>query len=312
MSITAFRTTGWRRFVAASCAAVPLLLGAACASRSGEVAPIPADPLAFALWDCERLDAEADRVQARALDVAYAVDSRAGNNVIAMSVGLSVFWPALLAMRGDGPEAVELAELKGRHDALLNAARARGCAPPGADLPARRAARWPVAPGERLVYEDRRGSRSEELVLRLVSLKRDGAEFALEPEGLPWSQDHAGNLRAGDAQFRHFLREGLTLGESLAGEMRLGGDEMAWGRVRGQVMSTGAQTVAERRFDVAVIELFGDVPQPTPFGQTGMRNARVEGVMAIDRESGLLLRLDLKVSAVDAAFRRRLVRVEPG
>ena len=67
---------------------------AACASRSVEVAPKPTDPAAYVTWDCDRLHDEIDAVQFRAADVAYAVDARAGNNLIALGLGVTVFWPA--------------------------------------------------------------------------------------------------------------------------------------------------------------------------------------------------------------------------
>jgi hypothetical protein len=105
-----------------------LVVMTGCATRSADVVPAADDPAQFASWDCERLFDESDRVQLRAADVAYAVDARVGNNMIALSVGAIVFWPALLAMRPDGIEAQELAALKGRYEALpgqLGASAAR-------------------------------------------------------------------------------------------------------------------------------------------------------------------------------------------
>src|SRR5688572_24423368 len=93
------------RLATASLAAA---LACGCASRSVEVKPAPIDEGDFATWRCDALHDESDRVQQRAADVAYAVDARAGNNIIALSLGVTVFWPALLAMRPDGPEAAEL------------------------------------------------------------------------------------------------------------------------------------------------------------------------------------------------------------
>jgi hypothetical protein len=71
------------------------------------------------------------------------------------------------------------------------------------------------------------------------------------------------------------------------------------------VVAQGVQTVAGRSFDVAVIELFGDAP----LGEND--STRVSGVMAVDRSSGLLLRLELSSSNPAYSMRRRLVRVEP-
>jgi hypothetical protein len=82
--------------------------------------------------------------------------------------------------------------------------------------------------------------------------------------------------------------------------------------VRGQVVATGPQTVAGRHFDVAVIELFGEVPAVSSVASsTDQVSTRLDGVMAVDRRNGLLLRLELRSSNPDFSVRRRLVRVEP-
>ena len=297
-------------------AAVLLCAVTGCATRSANVAPQRADPDEFAAWTCERIDEESDRVQFRAADVAYAVDARVGNNMIALGVGLTVFWPALLAMRPDGMEAQELAALKGRFEALQAAARKRGCPPPPETMNAQRAARLPLALGERFVYEERASKLSapRELGLRVMALKRDRIEFAVDVggEALPgaWSQDLAGNPQADNrvplVKWRRLLQPDLHLGQVLAGDL-YAADPTAVGhaRLRGQVVAQGVQTVAGRSFDVAVIELFGDAPQ----GDND--STRVSGVMAVDRSSGVLLRLELSSSNPAYSMRRRLVRVEP-
>jgi hypothetical protein len=110
------------------------LLLAGCATRSADVRPRNTDPAAYASWSCQRLHDEIDQVQARAADVAYAVDARAGNNMIALGLGVSVFWPALLAMRPDGEEAQQLATLRGRFEALQAAVKAQNCGEPPAAM----------------------------------------------------------------------------------------------------------------------------------------------------------------------------------
>jgi hypothetical protein len=306
-----------------------LALGlAGCATRSVDVLPAPANPADFTGWDCERIADELDRVQHRAADRAYAVDERAGNNIIALGLGLTVFWPALVAMRGNGPEADALAQLKGRDEALRAAARVQACPPPGVDLPAARAAALPLALGERLVFEERRGTRGPavEWALRLTALRRGDLEFRSEaprtspgaagaaatrlPAGVPggvWKQDPAGNVTSapdGALQWPHLLRGELALGSVTAGDILVTGDPTARARVRGQVVAVGPQTVAGRRFDVVVIELFGDA-------QRGELSTRLDGVIVIDRASGMLLRLDLRSGHPEFSIQRRLLRVDP-
>ena len=290
-----------------------LALGVAgCATRAVDVRPVPANAADFMAWDCSRIDDEQDAVQQRAADVAYAVDERAGNNILALGVGVMVFWPAILAMRPAGLEAQDLAQLKGRFEALQTASRLKGC-PAMSDLSAARQAQLPVAQGDRLVYEDRVDARlpSTEWVLRMTALRRGEFEFALESVagdliGL-WRQDRAGNVLAaptGSLQWPRLLRSEMPLGQVTAGDILIVGDPLARARLRGQVVAVGPQTVAGRRFDVAVLDLFGDA-------QRGDATTRVDGSMVVDRASGVLLRLDLRTAAAGFALQRRLVRVEP-
>ncbi|MCW5657489.1 MAG: hypothetical protein KIT60_07285 [Burkholderiaceae bacterium] len=297
-------------------AVVLLCAVSGCATRSSDVPPHKTSPAAFAAWSCERIDEESDRVQLRAADVAYAVDARVGNNMIALGLGVMVFWPALLAMRPDGMEAQELAALKGRYEALRSAAQQRGCPPPPETMTAQRAAKLPLAAGERFVYEERASKRAapRELGLRVLALKRDRIEFAADVGGQvvtdAWAQDLAGNTQVDHrvplVKWRRLLQPDLQLGQVLAGDL-YSADPSALGhaRLRGQVVAQGVQTIAGRSFDVAVIELFGDAPM----GDND--STRVSGVMAVDRSSGLLLRLELSSSNPAYSMRRRLVRVEP-
>jgi hypothetical protein len=219
-------------------------------------------------------------------------------------------------MRPEGPDAADLARLKGRDEALRTAARSHGCPPPGPDLPAARAAALPLAVGERLVYEDRTHGKgaAAEFVLGVMALRRGEIEYGAEPSpggaerpGGRWRQDRAGNITAapvGALQWPRLLRGELALGGVTAGDIVVVGDPLARARMRGQVVAVGPQTVAGRRFDVAVVELFGDA-------QRGEAYTRVEGAIVVDRASGVLLRLDLRSAQSPFSLQRRLVRVEP-
>ncbi len=298
-----------RESALAACLATSLLVG--CATRSVDVKPMPASPADFAGWSCTRIDDELDRVQQRAADVAYSVDERAGNNILALGLGVTVFWPAMLAMRPDGLEAADLARLKGRDEALRAAAGAQACSPVGLHLAAARAAGLPVGLGDRLVYEDRRSPRlaATEWSLRLAGLRRNELEFALDGadgDGV-WQQDLAGNVTLaprGWLQWAHLLRSELVLGQVVSGDIVIVGDPLARARMRGQVVALGPQTLAGRRFDVAVIELFGDATLGESF-------TRVDGAIAVDRQSGVLLRLDLRCAKPAFNVQRRLTQVLP-
>ncbi len=295
--------------IPAALASAALLLGG-CASRSRDIAPTPANPADFIAWSCDHIADEVTRVQQRASDVAYAVDERAGNNILALGLGVTVFWPAILAMRPDGLEAAELSRLKGRFEALQQAAANKRCPPPGEDMSPSRQAALPLTVGERLVYEDRANPRRPPVAweLRVAATRRAEIEFqVLTPPGGRWVQDLAGNITAapdGVLQWQRLLRGELELGQVVSGELTLGGDGSQRARLRGQVVALGPQTVAGRRFDVAVIELFGDAPR-------GEGYTRVEGALVADRASGILLRLDLRSANTAFELQRRLMRIEP-
>ena len=309
-----------RRRLLAAVVGAALLAG--CATRSDHVAPRATDPAAYAGWDCSRLHDEIDTVQQRAADVAYAVDSRVGNNMIALGLGVTVFWPALLAMRPDGLEAEQLADLKGRYEALRTVVARQQCPPPPEAMAAQRLAALPIALGERLVYEERgsNGAQPRQLGLLVTALRRDQIEFRVDLDGqvfaAPWRQDLTGNPvledRAPLLGWRRLLKPDLTLGQVLSGELAAADQVRTSGRVRGQVVATGPQTIAGRNFDVAVIELFGEAPAPAlTSGGVDQGSTRLDGVMAVDRRNGLLLRLELRSSNPDFSVRRRLLRVEP-
>ena len=304
-------------------AGLALAVLAGCATRSGDVRPRPADTAAYAGWDCDRLHDEIDTVQQRAADVAYAVDSRVGNNMIALGLGVTVFWPALLAMRPDGLEAEQLADLKGRYEALRTVVGREGCPPAAETMAAQRQAALPVALGDRLVYEERASANApaHQLGMQVTALRRDQIEFRVDVDGKPfsdtWRQDLAGNpvleARAPLLGWRRLLKSDLSLGQSLYGDLAAANEPITSARVRGQVVATGPQTIAGRAFDVAVIELFGEAPVGSigP-GSLDQGSTRLDGVMAVDRRNGLLLRLELRSANTDFSLRRRLLRVESG
>ena len=304
-----------RHLLQALCALAATALALGCATRAVDVPAAPVPTEAFADWDCDRLFDEIDRVHLRAVDVAYAVDARVGDNMIALGVGATLFWPALLAMRADGPEARELSQLKGRQDALQRAAAQRGCGSAPATMSSRRAAALPLAIGERFVYQLRRSASAppRELGFRVLALRRDGIDFVVDQAGtaMPglWQQDLAGNpVLAGRTPlpaWSRLLRRDLQLGQLLAGELHTADDRGPPAHLRGHVVSLALQTIAGREFDVAVIELGGDAT----LGEQG--STRLQGVMAIDRRSGLLLRLEVQCANAAFAVYQRLSRIEP-
>ena len=105
-------------------AAVTTLLG--CASSSDEISSTYVSPLEYEFYTCKQLAREAQRVADRAAMLAGRIDDNARDDKIA-GVGAVLFFPALLFIDGDGPEATEYAQLKGQHKAIEEEANRRNC-----------------------------------------------------------------------------------------------------------------------------------------------------------------------------------------
>lgn len=304
-----------------SCQVMAAALGtlavlAGCATAPGGVAAGD-QPGQFLHWRCEALHDEADRVQRRAVAVAYAGDLAGRRGAIAAGQSVELYWPALRALHAEGADATELARLERRHAALRGAVDQLGCAPPAVVDGALLRPMLPLAPGDRLVYEERGSARraATELALTLDTVRRGRFEFSATLGGQPlpgdWLQDGAGNLLASPAAaaapgllyWSRLLAAAPALGAVVAGELRHTAGGRA--RVRGQVIALGVHTAHGRAFDYAALELFGEVLGAAP-------GARVEGVLVVDRGSGVLLRLDLRSSDPAFDLRRTLMRVETG
>jgi hypothetical protein len=279
-----------------------------CALRASDVPPAPVSASEFAGWPCSRIEDELDNVQRHATRVAFAFDERAGANIVAMGVGMSVFWPALLAMRSTGEDRSLLAQLKGRHEALLINHKAKACQGSAASA----GVVLPLAPGDQLVYEQRvaQQAAAQQIVLRVQDIGRESVVLAAAgAAGAPdtvelWRSDRRGNLKAAPRGpvWPQLLRNDLELGQVLSGELQDPQELGNRARVRGQVVAVGPQTIADRRFDVAVIDLFGDA-------QGGETSTRLDGVLVVDRTTGVLLRLDLYSNHPSFRMQRRLARV---
>lgn len=125
-------------------AAAPL---AGCASSSKEISAAYVSPIMYQGYSCQQLAGEMQRISARVQQVSGTVDGRANNDAAMMGIGLILFWPSLFFIKGDGPEAQELARLKGEYDAVNQAAIRQNCgtAQTPAALPVNAPAPAPVA-----------------------------------------------------------------------------------------------------------------------------------------------------------------------
>lgn len=118
------------RRAALTASLILLSMTAGCASSSKEIKAAYVSPMTYENFTCQQLIDENNRIQLRISEVAGTVDKRASGDKTKMGVGLVLFWPTLFFLKGDGPEAQELARLKGEHEALEQAYIKKQCSAP--------------------------------------------------------------------------------------------------------------------------------------------------------------------------------------
>jgi hypothetical protein len=74
--------------------------------------------MAYASYSCPQLREEATRISTRAVQATGQQDSKATSDAVATGVGIILFWPALLFIKGDNTTAAELSRLKGEMEAI--------------------------------------------------------------------------------------------------------------------------------------------------------------------------------------------------
>ncbi|HVX36677.1 MAG TPA: hypothetical protein VHC71_10720 [Hyphomicrobium sp.] len=113
-----------KKVVVVALACLPI---AGCASSSSDITAQYVSPLEYSNYNCEQIGAEAQRVSARASELAGIQDSKATSDSVAMGVGLVLFWPSLLFIKGDGQTAAELGHLKGEFETLQKVSITKNC-----------------------------------------------------------------------------------------------------------------------------------------------------------------------------------------
>lgn len=98
-----------------------------CADKSSEISGAYVSPLQYQGYSCSQLRQEAQRVSARASQIAGVQDKKAENDAVATGVALVLFWPAVFFIGGNKETRAELARLKGELDAIEQAGIQRNC-----------------------------------------------------------------------------------------------------------------------------------------------------------------------------------------
>jgi hypothetical protein len=98
-----------------------------CANTASQVTAAYVSPYLYENLTCPQLADEASRLSARAAVAAGVQDQKATGDAIATGVALVLFWPAAFLVKGDGPQAAELARLKGEMEAVEQVATRKRC-----------------------------------------------------------------------------------------------------------------------------------------------------------------------------------------
>lgn len=109
------------------CAAAAATCLAGCASGSSDIAAAYVSPMAYASYSCPQLREEATRISSRAAQVTGVQDQKATNDAVATGVGIVLFWPALLFIKGDSTTAAEVSRLKGEMEAIEQTSIRKRC-----------------------------------------------------------------------------------------------------------------------------------------------------------------------------------------
>jgi hypothetical protein len=109
--------------------ALVMLTTAACVTHPGNITATYVNPSQYRAMECAGIEGELQRVTAREAELT----DRQHNNFVAdtalLTVGVVVFWPALLAMPMQKDHRHEIAQVRGETEALERA-RARCSAAP--------------------------------------------------------------------------------------------------------------------------------------------------------------------------------------
>jgi hypothetical protein len=83
--------------------------------------------MTYTAFSCNQLAQEAQRVASAANRIAGVQDTNSTNDAVATGVALVLFWPAAFMIKGDGATAQQLADLKGKLDAIEQQSIVKNC-----------------------------------------------------------------------------------------------------------------------------------------------------------------------------------------
>ncbi|MEE8334028.1 MAG: metal ABC transporter ATP-binding protein [Alphaproteobacteria bacterium] len=102
------------------------LVLAGCASSSENIQASYVSPLKYNSYTCPQMGEEYARVLGKSMQVNKRQDDTAGNDSVAMGVGLVLFWPALFFIASDDQKE-DVANMKGNLNAIEEISIKKNC-----------------------------------------------------------------------------------------------------------------------------------------------------------------------------------------
>lgn len=110
------------------------VLLSACATRPENITARYVSPSTYRAWNCAQLQEERIRLDGEVARIAKLQRENANADAALLTVGLIIFWPALIGMAATTDRREELGRLRGEHDAVQTALREHNCVVPPPSL----------------------------------------------------------------------------------------------------------------------------------------------------------------------------------
>jgi len=97
-----------------------------CAKKAEEISASYVSPMRYSSYTCKQLENEMDRLIHRINEIAHIQNKAHKRDVVATTVGILIFWPALFFL-ASGDKAEELSRLKGEYEAIIEVGNLKNC-----------------------------------------------------------------------------------------------------------------------------------------------------------------------------------------
>ena len=113
-----------KQTITASACLIAILSG--CATSSSDIRPTYVSPVAYQSYDCDQLNAEAQRIQVRVSQLGGRLDEAATHDK-ELAASALILWPTLFALGGTKQQEADYALLRGQYDAVQQESIAKKC-----------------------------------------------------------------------------------------------------------------------------------------------------------------------------------------